>query len=365
MEPVVEIASAADDAGLRRLMRDIHVPGAITVAFEREPSFFRAAAIEGDQVDVVAIRVGDRLVGTGTYARRDMFVNGSVQKVGYMTMARVEPEWRRGRATPAAFRYLHQLMNEHGDSWGITTMMADSSVTRSLLDAPRPFLPEFVPVERICTLVIPTWRHRRSRGDFALRAARAEDLEGIVACLRRNGARRQFALAWSAEDFHDQSRTFGLSISNFSVAHDSGRIIGCVALWDQSAFKQSVIKGYARAIKLTRSLVNLAAPLLTVPRLPAPGSAFPHAYLSHLAVDDDDQELTLALLSHAYSGARDRAVPNLTTGFSERDPRLRAVKARFGAKAQWSLLCLAVWPGHRGDISGIDQRPAHVEIATL
>lgn len=365
MEPVVEIASAADDAGLRRLMRDIHVPGAITVAFEREPSFFRAAGIEGDQVDIVAIRVGDRLVGTGTYARRDMFVNGAVHEVGYMTMARVESEWRRGRVTPAAFQYLHQLMNEHGDSWGITTMMADSSVTRSLLHAPKPFLPEFVPVERICTLVIPTWRRRRANEDFAVRAASEEDLEGIVACLRRNGARRQFAVAWKAEDFNDQVRTLGLSISDFTVAHDGGRIIGCVALWDQSAFKQSVIKNYARAIKLTRGLVNLAAPLLSVPRLPARGSAFAHAYLSHLAVDDDDQELTLALLSHAYGGARDRAIPNLTTGFSERDPRLPAVKAHFGGTAQWSLLCLAVWAGHRDEISGIDQRPAHLEIATL
>lgn len=365
MEPVVEMASAADDAGLRQLMRDIHVPGAITMAFEREPSFFKAAAVEGEQVDVVAIRVDDRLVGTGTYARRDMFVNGSVQKVGYMTMARVQPEWRRGRVTPAAFRYLHQLMDEYGDSWGITTMMADSSVTRSLLDAPKPFLPEFVPVERICTLVTPTWRDRPCRGDFQLRAARAEDLEGIVACLRRNGARRQFAVAWSAEDFHDQARTLGLSILDFSVAEDRGRIIGCVALWDQSGFKQSVIKGYTRAITATRPLVNLAAPLLSLPRLPVPGSVFPHAYLSHLAADDDDPELTLALLSRAYGTARNLDIPNLTMGLSEHDPRLRAVKAFFGARVQWSLLCLAVWPGHRRDIDGIDYRPAHLEIATL
>jgi hypothetical protein len=187
----------------------------------------------------------------------------------------------------------------------------------------------------------------------------------IVACLRRNGARRQFAVAWSASDLESPSRTRGLSVEDFVVAEQEGRISGCVALWDQRAFKQSVIRGYTAAIGRVRRLANLAAPLVNRPRLPRAGRPFPHAYLSHLAVDEDAPELTMALLGAAYSRARARSIANLTIGLSERDPRLAAVRRSLGGIQYWSVLYTLSWPSNDAAAVQLDGRPAGLEIATL
>ena len=91
MSLTVELARARDEPELRRLVSETPMPGAITVAFEREPDFGRGAAVEGKRVDVVVARAGERAVGLVCHARRDLFVNGEVTELGYLGMLRIRP----------------------------------------------------------------------------------------------------------------------------------------------------------------------------------------------------------------------------------------------------------------------------------
>lgn len=60
---VFDEAEPSDDAELRRLLRDNPMPGAFRLALTREPSFFQAAALEGDvHQTVVARTAGGRLM---------------------------------------------------------------------------------------------------------------------------------------------------------------------------------------------------------------------------------------------------------------------------------------------------------------
>src|SRR5438874_393944 len=73
-----QLASRADDAQLRAILAATPMPGRVSVSFRREPSFFDAAAVEGDfhQVVVCRDRREDRIVGFGCRGVRDRFVNG-------------------------------------------------------------------------------------------------------------------------------------------------------------------------------------------------------------------------------------------------------------------------------------------------
>ncbi|HZU00055.1 MAG TPA: hypothetical protein VFA10_10355 [Ktedonobacteraceae bacterium] len=62
------LAGEAEDAALRTLLRHISMPGNITLAFLREPSFFLAeqAGSVSSQVIVCKDRQKDRVVGMGS-----------------------------------------------------------------------------------------------------------------------------------------------------------------------------------------------------------------------------------------------------------------------------------------------------------
>src|SRR5437867_1123160 len=111
-----DLATPDDDAGLRALLRDNPMPGAISLTFEREPCYFRAANIEGDfHQTLVARAKGDGpIVGMVSRSARRMFVNGCVQPVGYMNQMRIAPAYGRGMYLArgvsqayAVFRMLH------------------------------------------------------------------------------------------------------------------------------------------------------------------------------------------------------------------------------------------------------------------
>jgi hypothetical protein len=186
----------------------------------------------------------------------------------------------------------------------------------------------------------------------------------IAACLARNGRRYQFSPCWTAADLLSAERSRGLSPEDFLIAVAGERVIGCAALWDQRAFKQIVVRGYAAAMRWRRASLDVAARVLRTPRLPDPGQPLAHVYLSHVAVDDDDPDVFRALFDAAYEDARQRGQTCLIAGFAERHPFLRILRRRYTAWSYTSVLYAVQWDADAGAVS-LDGRIPHLEVGLL
>lgn len=79
------LADVADDAQIRRLLRDNPVPGAFSLALTREPAFFEGRPIEGPVHQTIVARRGDdpRVIGIGGRSVRTAFVDGAPVHLGY------------------------------------------------------------------------------------------------------------------------------------------------------------------------------------------------------------------------------------------------------------------------------------------
>jgi hypothetical protein len=366
-----EIAGPAHDEELRRLVRETAMPGAISVSMEREPDFFLGATVEGDRHDTIAARLeGEqlRLVGLGTRSVRKAFVNGEERRLGYLGQVRVDPGYRRGMAVlKRGFGKLKELHDADDVPFYTTSIVEDNEAARRVLTRGWKGLPTYRERERFVTLVIPTWRRRPEihSSRFAMREATEADLPRIAACLRQIWSRFQFAPAWTAEDLACAERTRGLSPGDFTIALTGGEVVGCVALWDQRHFKQTVVRSYERALGLARPLVNLAAPLAGIPRLPPPGEALDFAYLALLAAAPEDPQLMLALVTRAFNRALERKLGYLTVGLASRHPHLPLLRRSFKHREYPSVLYVVHWPDGAEAVGQIDNRIPHLEIAVL
>ena len=359
-DPVISCAAPADEPDLRRLMREIDMPGAIGMAFEREPDFFQAVEIEGDERHVIVARLDDKIVGLACLTRRPLFVNGVQRTVSYFSTARVERNWRGRRVTPRALAAVRDILARNNDAFCICTLVKDNAQAHSFLLGRHRLIPEFKVREQVCTIIVPTWRKHGSSTTVAVRPAERRDLNQIVDCLRRNGQRRQFAVAWTCEDLISDVRTRGLDISDFYVAEDTGNLVGCIALWDQSSFKQSVITGYGGLLKKVfgrSSILRRRSSIRPVCRSPAA------RWITFICRTWQSMKTTvqrrLRLLDAAYREARRRGVgKTFTFGLSERDPRLSTLKpTTFGGIRYWTELCTVVFPGGEALVGGLDDRP--------
>lgn len=365
-ELTIAVATPDDDAELRRLMRETPMEGSISLAFAREPSFFGASGVEGESTTVLAREPSGRVVALFSRSVRPSWVDGERRDLAYLSALRIRPAYRARRGLlRAGFARVRELEDAHpGDvPYAITTIVSDNRPAVRLLEAGLPGLPRYHRRQDLLTLAAPCWRRRyRAVPGLAVRGAELGDLDDIVAVLGRWGRRHAFGPVWTAETLADPERCRDLRVEDFVVAIRGGRMVGCVALWDQSGFKQSVVAGYAGALRWGRHAINVAAPWLDVPRLPAPGSLLRHAYLSHLAVDDDDPSVARAVVGWATDRARPLGLAYVTTMLCDDHPLLATLRQLLRPRVYRSTLYLVAW----GD-SPVPAPGAlpHLEVAVL
>lgn len=360
--PRIEEARPEDDPELRRLLRDNPMEGEIRVSLEREPNAFLAAAVEGEpHRTIVARDPSAGIVGMGSRSVWNAFVNGEPVRLGYLSQLRVDRAFRgRKRLLVAGYGLLRSFRSPDELSFDLTSIIADNEVARRLLGAGLPGLPAYREIEGFTTLVLPATSRPRKVSEIE-RGTR-ERLPGIAVCLERNRKRYQFASRFSVEDLLSPERSRGLAPEDFFVAISGGEIVGCLALWDQSGFKQVVVRGYAPRLARWRPWLNRLSPLLGTPRLPEPGQILPHAHLSHVAVDGDDPQVFQALVEAAYAEARIRGYIYVVIGFASRHPWLPWLKKRFRLREYTSMLYTVHWE-EGGE--PLDRRIPHVEVALL
>lgn len=368
---IFELAQAQDETSLHQLLRSSPMPGWITLSFEREPDYFLATTIEGDthQTMVARERETGRVVGMFTRSVQDAFLNGDVRRMGYLGQLRVDPAYRGSvRRLRQGYEACRQLLHRDGQTpFYLTSIIESNERARRVLTAGLPGLPTYHEFEIFATLALPCRHARPARSPAGLVITQGDSgrYHDLAECLQRNYAHYQCAPLWTTDTLRSSERCRGLKAHDFFLAYLGERLVGCLALWDQNGFKQTVVRDYAPWLARWRPLTNLAAPVLGLPNLPPPGASLRLAYLSHVAADNDDPDVLISLIEAGLREATYRGYEYVMVGFASSNPVLRLVKRRFRCVEYRSVLYLVYWSDGAHTAHALDDRPVHVEVATL
>src|SRR5262249_54924416 len=360
------VATRQDDVQLRALLRDNATDGWISLALAREPDAFAAAAAMGPHHGYIIAR-SRATGGPGGMCEgsaRESFVDGTPRLLAYLGALRIASAYRHRLAVlKGGFAAVRRLLHdERATSYALTAIAAENRVALRLLGANLPGMPTYQPLEAFSTFAL---RPRITSGLPYVERDCAEDVPAIAVCLARAYRQYQFAPVWRARDLADSRRCQGLRPDDFLVIRRGPGIAACVALWEQGAFKQTIVRGYAGALAHLRPLVNLAVPLLRMPRLPAAGEALRQVYLSHLAVEGSDTATFRALIDAALTEAHTRGFALALTGFATRHPLAGALRRHYRPREYQALLHLVHWADPREAADLPARRLPHVEIAVL
>ena len=365
-----ELATAETEGQFRRMLRENPLAGSINVLLTREPDAFQAAAISGDVYELMLAfqKEPRRLLGGGARFELDAFINGEVSRLGYLGELRVEGGLRqRRRMLLDAYRAMRERHDKGRVPFYITTIISDNTSTRRLLEAGLADMPTYQPVETLVTLSIPARQAARIRPSrMPVEECSPDEISDVAARLESTGRQFQFHPVWTADVLRSGDRCRGIEASDYLVVRDQDRgIQGACCLWDQRAFKQTIVAGYSGQLKRLRPLFNMTAPLLRRPRLPSPGQTIESAFLSHLSLDADDEESLLALVRQAARKARSRGIDYVMVGLAKRNPLCSMLERRFSCHRYESMIYMVYWEDGSEIASTIDARIAHPEVAIL
>lgn len=367
MDIRVELAQPADDPAIRRLLATNPVPGRVTVTYEREPNYFLGCGTMGPFYQIIVGRqpTSGELTGVGCRATRPLFVNGVAEEVGYLGQLRVDQRFQGRWMVSHGFRFLRELHADGRVRGYITTIIAENALAQGVLvQRARRHFPVYRECDQVYTAALMLRRPRRAGASCEIRHGAANDLDAVAAFLRQHGASRQFFPVYQAEDFCASPLTRGFRADDFVVACRNGRIVGVVGLWDQSAYKQTVVRAYRGALRRLWPAYNLGLRLIGAQPLPAPGQPLHSAYASFICVANDDPQIFGALLQQVYNLAAARGYAWLLVGLSARDPLLAVVR-RYAHVPYFSRLYTVGWDDAGDFHTRLDRRIPCVEIAAL
>lgn len=367
MDVVIDLAGPADDEGIRGLMGRQVMPGRVRLALPREPDFSLGCAVAGDDCRVVVARSREsrEVVGVACRAVRRVFVNGRERRIGYLGQLRVDERFRGRWLVARGFSLLAGI--DRADplpAYLVSIVEGNDEAAGVLVKRRRPSFPAFHEVARYQTLALPLRRARASLpGSAAIAPATEDQLPDLVRFLRAEGARRQLSTVWSETDVRGLS-ALGLRIDDILIARDAGRIVGVMALWDQTGYKQAVVRGYSGWLRMVAAISSAGPFKASRPLVPGVGDEIRSAYAALISIARDDAALFARLLREVYARARARRFDYLLVGLDARDPLLKAARA-YPHVSYPSRLYLASWLDGGSLHAELDDRPAYVDIATL
>ena len=293
-----DIASLSDDDELREILSKTYMKGEISLSFESEPSFFNSISILGESQEVLIIRdlENEKIIGFMIKSIKNVFINGHPKKVRYLSSLRLLDEYRRGRLMHQGFQYLKSFI-ENSNMINFTTIIEDNRYARDMLTSSRVGLPNYLPIGKMKTFIIkPTSRVRyKSKSNIKIEKGISKfSLKEIISFLHKEGSKKDFFPVYTEEMFNSsQLRDF--DINNLYLAHNETEILGVVGVWDQTRFKQTVVKELSNKYKLLKPFNNyILSPIFNYPLISPPGK-IRSFYINLISIRNNNPD-TLSLL---------------------------------------------------------------------
>lgn len=328
--PTPRLATDADNAALLDLFGDVPMRGDLVLATQRSPDFFSLYRMQ--RVDPV-VYVGDAeqgLMGMCTALIRDGWLDGRVQKVGYLGDLRIR--FDRSRAFPRFFgEYFEALCERTGCSQYYTSLLASNRAAINALTKKRKGRtkqPHYELLRPFTTVSVQlTWKPKRST-NVPVTSATEADLPAITALLHEDHQRRAFGYRFDDGELqHRLAHWPGFSLNDVMVAKDtSGAIVGVASIWNPTPVKRFEVRAYNGSMRWVKRGYNTAASVLRWPKLPEPGHEFRYAYLCNVSVKGDDARVFRALLEEAYRRLHGTGLHFFSFDLGEGDPLWPAVK---------------------------------------
>ncbi|MCC6242109.1 MAG: hypothetical protein IT353_04680 [Gemmatimonadaceae bacterium] len=356
------LAQACDDADVRALLRRSVIPGAVHVAFTREPDYFAGEALAGAVDRTLGYRQDGTLIGVARLSAHTLHHNGVPARIGYFGELRLSPDaTHAARVLRDGYAKLREYVLADALDGCFTSIASDNHRARRVLEFGKRFgLPAYTPLADLVTILLPVPR-RHAQPDAQIDGSTATRDE-LSAFFNQYAAEAQLTLTWDEARWQALS-AHGMDAPNFCVVRRGTEIVAAAAVWDQRAFRQTVVVRYDGALRWSRPVVNVLSRAGLAPTLPREGSVLAQGAVFGATVADNTH--WPALLRALRAEATRRGLMWLVIARDVKDTQLAALRASGRRREYHTRLYDVRWPDAPSVASWDTQRPFRPEVGLL
>ena len=350
MTKTIRLATQADNNDLLSLTGET-MPGMMSISQDYSPNFFDATHIHGDNVFTVVCDNEGELMLKGTIASSVGFLNGEKKKIGYLGGLHTSDKYRGTIFLPKSFVKLNQI-RDRSVPFYFTTIVSANENAQTLLEKKRSFMPTY---DYVADLSIFVMKAKTAKHSPSVRQASEGDLDELVAFYNSHAPSRNgfYDVGSSLE----RNELFDLIPADFLV-YDDGKIRGALAQWNQQETRRLHVNSYSVPGNILRHSWNATLGMAKWPTFPKPNEALDISYGSFMLAQDDNQDITSALINSAIASSPSEYI---LFGSTNTDRNLALLQSYRTYEYKSKVYAVTF----EDDKVTFDNRPIHLEVGML
>lgn len=282
------LASANDGKEILRILESSAAKGNIELIYTRRPDAYESYMKEAGQARVFISRNGEHAVGTCAEVIREVYIGGRVCRAAYVCGLKKDADYDGGIGFGS--RFIRDLQRDNIDFY-FCSVVAENTDARRMFEKSRRLLEMRQTVGYKTYILSPKIKVKAKKHSFTFRRATEDDKEILIDFLNAEGKKKDmFPVIKSFDEFYN------LGIEDFYLLLDGERIVATAALWNQTEYKQYVVKRYGRIMKIARIFNPLLSAFRYI-KLPKENQSLDFPMLAFFLCKDDNTENYMIFLN--------------------------------------------------------------------
>ena len=282
------LASPGDGKEILRILESSAAKGSIELIYTRRPDAYESYMKDTKDARVFISRDGERTIGTCAELIREVYIGGKICRAAYICGLKKDAEYAGGIGFGASA--IKGLWQNNVDFY-YCSVVAENTEAQRIFKKIRRLL-AMKPISGYKTYIVnPKVKIKAPKHSFTFRRATERDTEKLIDFLNTEGKKKDlFPVVKSLDDYCN------LHISDFYLLLDGESIVASAALWNQTEYKQYVVKRYGGLMKLARAFNPVLSALRYI-RLPKENEPLDFPMLAFFLCKNDDADVCRIFLN--------------------------------------------------------------------
>lgn len=277
---IYEYASENDGTELSELLEETSFEGDYQLVYTRRPSVYESINKDSDKFAIIVGRNknNNQICGMGICSVNKMLINGKIENVGYLSGFRKKQNI--GGDIIRIYRMFNDYCKENNVKYTYTTILEDNLHAQKMLTKKRKSMPDYIKIADYTVNIFKS--NLKYKSDNSCEKAKESDFETLKIFIEKESKNQTFF------PYIDLNKEFfGLNYKDFYLLKNSeGQILACGILWNQTNYKQLIVKHYSIKYKIILHLSNWILKLINFPVLPKENEIINYSTLSFVLYKD-------------------------------------------------------------------------------
>ncbi len=268
----------------------------INLKLEQSPNILDAFSVLGSNIDVLAVIDTNKnhIACACVLSQKDCYINGSLYKIGYVSGLKARQEYR-GTLAFARFLILFKEYSKNNAVCWLFSVFSDNILVNELVKNKRQLLPIIDKINIYNSYIFKSkhlYFKTFEKTNIKIKFATIEDKSNIEAFLLKNKKTHDLTPYYTVDNiFKGTGLLKDFSYQNLALAVKNNKIVGMLALWDQTKFRRWWVESYSKKYQFIRPLLNIGSKIMFMPNLPMAGNIIDYKIVCLNFIENNDIEI--------------------------------------------------------------------------